>query len=440
MSRISVICAVAPGPNPGMASVDLSAWSLLRRHVPDGAAVFYQLYTADELLADRPEAERAEAAARQKLPFEYRCARGRMDEIYSSDAIIYWGDFLHMAPYQQIVGRRLAQAGVTRDREEAAKLASEFFFLSEAPDEVLGKAVLFGGTLLFNSLRGAAQPDYERNFARLFRNAHSVRVRDVYSALYVNYVRQDYQRSYLGPDCALLLAPEELAALPRGAWTADPDAGTGCGGLFFGRSQQRVETLVQFARDLCQALECAPHWLPWGAKPAFSMQYDVSSPDHVKARPAPEQWPLLGDLFELIRRYRVVITDTYHLCVNAWSVGVPAICIAETRSRQSYDVNCGSRFAWRDKRQVLYGMYDALDFFVYGNELGDAEGRAARIRHLAAMLQDPRHVQAIVERMRRQADAVRGPLAAEIAVLCGLRDDLAVVTANSILKQSGLKP
>ena len=97
MARISVICAAAPKPNPGMSSVDLAFYAFSKRQGFDDDVTYYHLYTEDELHSGKDKAVYNEITQRQQLPFKYECFRDRIDEITASDVIIFWGDFLHMA-------------------------------------------------------------------------------------------------------------------------------------------------------------------------------------------------------------------------------------------------------------------------------------------------------------------------------------------------------
>ena len=114
---------------------------------------------------------------------------------------------------------------------------------------------------------------------------------------------------------------------------------------------------------------------------------------------------LLGDLLNRISEFEFVITDTYHVCLNAWRAGVPAICIGETLSLDIYDVSIGWRNAWRDKRQTFYFMYDAMEFYVYKEELLHQQFYKSRLKQLTKLLQSNIN-QSISENIRNYAKLV----------------------------------
>src|SRR5687768_16876676 len=97
MARITVITAPPFWPNPGMASVDLAAHSVLRRLGLDADVQYLQLYSPSELHrhigVTAPLRERL--AARQQMPFSYGRLRDRLDAVEASHAVMFWGDFLH---------------------------------------------------------------------------------------------------------------------------------------------------------------------------------------------------------------------------------------------------------------------------------------------------------------------------------------------------------
>ena len=82
--------------------------------------------------------------------------RGRLEEIYESDVIHFWGDFTHMARHLNVTAKRLRRIGAAADVEAGLAQCYANLFLSEAPDEVLNKVVVFGETISFNNLSSYA--------------------------------------------------------------------------------------------------------------------------------------------------------------------------------------------------------------------------------------------------------------------------------------------
>jgi len=419
MGQINVVCATSARPNPGMASVDLGFHALAKRHRFDPHVTFWQLGTAAELHAHRPPQERVEIASRESVPFPYRNALGHLDEICAGDAVVFWGDFMHMAHYQDDIGRRLAGLGLAPSVGEGAKISSRLFLLADAPEDALARTISFGGNLLFNGAADYHHPVYARLLRRFVRGIDSIWMRDVFSAMTVSRLRQSSGEGHLGFDCSLFLQPEDLLPLPR-RWTLDPALGRGKVGLYFGRrSSIGWSALCRFAEDLSRRMNAEPQWFPWRMARGLPGRRIGWWRFRGIQRIASEGPPRLGDLFELVRRYRLIITDTYHVCVNAWRMGTPAICIGEADPKSDWDSSAGPAFAWRDKRLIFHAMNDAQEFFVHASEIADPAWRRKRVDHLIWLLRQPEIVAGVRRRVQEQGGAVEQQLVARIKRLTG---------------------
>ena len=120
---------------------------------------------------------------------------------------------------------------------------------------------------------------------------------------------------------------------------------------------------------------------------------------------------------ENLRQYRVIVTDTYHVCVNAWNLGIPAICLVENEFSETRNTGVLNYFSRRDKKQLFMSMYDALDFLVPTNELVNTDYRHARTTHVADLLQSRLEILAIHERIRVHARTAESAFVAELRAL-----------------------
>lgn len=418
MATITAVTASPPWPNPGMASVDLALPALLRRHGIAADLRLVRLYTPAEWRTGLPELE--ERLARlHAFPFEYGLLRGNAAALSESDAILYWGDFLHSFDYLHQMTATLVRIGAARNEAEAAREVYRSFYLADAPEEVLARAVAFGGTLVFNRARDYHNPEYARQLGRFVRGARGVWMRDVYSALRVADLRGSFS---LGVDCALLLRDGDLDLLPGTGWDPGGDPAEAAG-IFFGRTETNARRLGRFSRDVCRKLGATPEWLPW---------FDASQrPNHLPAireavpglRAAGESpLPTVGDLLRRLARYRFVISDTYHVCLNAWRAGVPALCIGEASpGLHTYDVSTGWCCAWRDKRQVFLAMHDAMEFYVFEEELASRVGYANRLLYTVHLLEDRKNAEEIAAGIRARSEAAERALVPAITALVGAR-------------------
>lgn len=410
MTTVTAVCAAPPWPNPGMASVDLAFPALLRRHGISADLRFVRLYSPAEWRAKGSAPYPESLERRQALPFEYGRLRGRSRSLEESDAIVYWGDFLHGFDYLNQTARSLVGMGAAPDLAEAAREVYRCLFLAEAPEEVLARSLAFGGTLVFNRERDYQNAGYRRQLERFVRGARGVWMRDVYSALRVSTLRGG--RGFaLGVDCSLLLRDEDVAALPETSWWpgGEPEGGAG---IFFGRTASDTRRLGRFARDLCRQLGCGAEWLPW-FDPSYKPNHLPTAKTAFPGLRAPEdpEPPSVGDLLRRLARYRFVLSDTYHVCLNAWRAGVPALCLGEASpSLHTYDVSTGWCCAWRDKRHVFYSMHDAMEYYIFREELADRTAYANRLLYTVHLLQEKEVAEAVARNVLARRDAAEGEL------------------------------
>jgi len=127
--------------------------------------------------------------------------------------------------------------------------------------------------------------------------------------------RSDRHETCLGGDCALLLSHD--ADVDRSANRKEKAA------VFFGRGTNQASA-IEFAAALCQSLKLSAEWLNWfgEASPVrlrrlSRLWYRAVAGVSPGAAPA-----TLKSLLQEIGESRLVITDTYHMAVNAWAMGV----------------------------------------------------------------------------------------------------------------------
>jgi hypothetical protein len=154
-----------------MASVDLALHALFLRHRLPAELRFTRLYTPAERNPDITGARRERLERRQELPFQYGPLRGHLDEALAGGAVIYWGDFFHSRDYLRQCAGTLIEIGAAAGEAEALGEVYRHFFLTEAPDEALSRALAFGGTLIFNRARDYQDFAYAGALERFLRGA-----------------------------------------------------------------------------------------------------------------------------------------------------------------------------------------------------------------------------------------------------------------------------
>ncbi|GAA3140939.1 hypothetical protein GCM10010521_29270 [Streptomyces rameus] len=385
MARVAVITAPNIGyRNTGMLTVDLAFESLRRRMGGGIDATWYTLHL--------PQTVPLRAGVRASdLPFRFLPLTEHLDTLRDHDAVVFWGDFLHTRHYlAQDATNRLLDFGIAPDREAARTLLNRTLLLADQPDELLARTLSYGGTILHNTQSDYEDKEYGPLFSRLMTGSRRVWVRDPLSAAKLAHLRGDRTTDYFGSDAALLSRPGDLDHLPGTRWSRDLAEG-GAIGVFLGARTPVPEWLPAYCQALSDRFGAPLEWLPW---------FDRDVParvGHIPARPGERT---VGDLVKVLPRYRLVITDTYHLCVNAWGAGTPVLCVGAPEPRPTTD---DDYLTLSDvKKHVFHMAYDATDFYL--TTLPDTpeayERRADRLVHLV----EGGGADAVAARIRAHAD------------------------------------
>lgn len=342
MTSISLICAASISRNTGMATVDLAGLQFFTTLYPNAKISLYHL----ENFSSAPYSE-------DEYPVRYLHLQKNFDSVCRSDLIVYWGDFAHAPKHWETdVKARLVQDGSASNKLEAEDLIYKHFMLENAPDEILKKTILFGGTIIPNASSANKNNRYNKALRRLLTNARTVLFRDAISSAHATPYRCSIT---LGTDCAFLLRDEfENLETPSQLL---PQNGTSRVGIFFGRSNWIIPMLL-FARSVSSTLGMKPHWIPWLPAVKKRRRWPAQLTGFSPAVNSPSPNTTLAEL----KKCSLVVTDTYHLCVNAWRLGIPAICVGKGADRMQSTLD-------DKKKEILYAMYGALDFYVFSEAL-----------------------------------------------------------------------
>ncbi len=394
-----------------MLATELALVAFMRRHDLHAQAQCYRLVPFAQRLAHLPADERQAIERRAETGIAYRPALDDGGAIAASDAVLFWADYLHMAVYLRELVPVIASDPALRDGGGgAAERVKELLLLGGAGDATLARTISFGTTLLFNTARDEADPTYAAPLRRFLTGAKRVWVRDALSAARVAHLRSDYDTGYWGVDCAQLLTRADALRNAAACGIGTP-AEPGSVLVFCGRDRAARGTLIEVATELGAALGRRVRWLPWGDGGGFPA---------LEARPSSTAGhDALGvhELLNEVAHAALVVTDTYHLAVTAWNFGVPAVSAFGGHVASANDVSSGAEFSWRDKREVFFSQYDALDFLIRPEELLDRTLLRRRTQHLAGVVDDVPLRTAIVTRMRAHADSAEAALAHELSML-----------------------
>jgi hypothetical protein len=316
---------------------------------------------------------------------------GRLEEALEADLVVYWGDFLHMQHYAIDLANALPFIYAEhRSKPLADRLSTVYdhLLLRSTGPQSLSRVALVGGTLALNSANDYHRVDYRAALTRLVAGANRVLMRDPYSASLSALLRHPKEEACLGCDCAFLLEPR----LTNSFSTEQQFPSDGQAIVFLGRNV-RIGPSMRFVKQLCRVTGVDPVWMQWlddhlPSAPRGLLGRLLRSRPRVSV-PLPSEMPddeALGRALSAIARSRFVITDTYHLAINAWNLGVPAVCIADTAEDLALSYNSGRRHAWRDKRYEFFSLAEALPFFVHTEELRTNHRTTARLAQLRSAI------------------------------------------------------
>lgn len=417
MSRKKIAIITAPNMryvNTGMTTVELAAKSFLKRAQVDADIDFYSVIPpnppgpAKWMMMDLGYVHKS-AAGIAKL-FEHKPLYGNLDRLFASDLIIYWGDFLQARHYidAEATDRLAMLYGL--ERHKAQEFAYQSLLLSGAPKSVTEKTIVFGSSLLYNGVSDYIAGQYAEDISALARNCRYMALRDPISGARVNHLTGDFSRTHLGIDPAFFLAEEDLGELPAGAWS-DHLQYKKTIGLFFGTRTKPPKRLLDFCRNVADKLGLDLEWTPWfpyhdklrqESKPKmtrFFQSKDRSMLDDIeKMLPRGDAYTQ-GDLLKALRKYSLVITDTYHLCINAWNAGTPAICFGS-------EAGSANNVIKDFKKRVLYEMFDAKDFYFDTAVLEAGDRQAETERHVVKLFNDEALLREVCKRITAQASSV----------------------------------
>ena len=369
--KVSVVYASMNHFNPGMVTVNESFRSWAR-------GVDFPLEAEHFALGVRAEFDGAHRP---------RELHGNLDRALAADRVLFWGDWQQTTRYQESVVRDFPQgfdAAATARGTTATDQVRQHLLLSGQPDAVLRRVGVVGSTTALNSARDFLDDAYQHDLERLFGKAAFVLMRDPISVVHAQAIRAATGDACQGFDCAFLL---DAATLIR---DAEPPTSRPYVATYFGRNQAN-RGHEAFTQALARAAGAEVVALPWLERQGYRAGGTVQRVWRRVRRGASEPSrgpgsPPLDELLATVRGARFVVTDTYHLAVNAWNLGVPAVVVADVSEDKPFSVNSGARFAWRDKRYELYSMIEALHLFVRTSELVEPARRRARLDHLVALL------------------------------------------------------
>lgn len=404
MKKIAVV--TAPNMrfvNTGMITVELAALNFLKKIYNDACIKFYTIVPPNPegnkkwMMMDLGYVHTSVSSIEnliQHIPlFE------NIDDFLSNDIIIYWGDFIQAKHYlkSEAAGRLSEIYGINNN--EAIEFSYRALLQANMPDYIKKRSIVFGSSLLYNTAQDYTCDQYGKYIVEFFKNCRGVFLRDPISATRASHLKKEYGVSCLGIDPAFLLHAEDFDNFPKTEWSMNlPDKNKI--GLFFGTRTEPPKRLLNFCESIAKHFNADIEWLPWFPYHEI-LKYDnnysiLSKSDRNKSywkRKIEELMPRgdnynVWDIISAIPKYKFIITDTYHLCINAWRYGVPAICFGT-------ELNTSSKVIKDFKKRILFEMYDASNFYFDTSSLNTSISTKITINLFCKLLDDNQQIDVI---------------------------------------------
>ena len=373
----------------GMHTVDFAAHNLIKRLNLSTRAEIHRPWPAvSEEQGGNPQVEQLD-----KWPTQFISQPDR-NQINSDDLVLSWGDFQLGRDYQLQSSKRyqkiLKNRGIHISASQALDWCYEYFMLQDVLKNNDVSVASFGTTLFQNNMRDWCEPRYKSAIDRYFQNCSFAKFRDPYSAWCASKILDVDPQSLWGVDSALLNTPEELLGIKNTGYAEQLPKGMI--GVYLGRSSRnfskfRLGTMV---KQLSNSLGSPLFWLPWNRFTGgrlFARRPRLLNSPFINFKSIPAEDPVCaGDIFQLFSSFRLVVTDTYHVAINAMCLGVPVLCIYEPSPESNRDANIGYRHAARDKRVLLFTSTNQSDLLMPSTDLTNTKRRTDKVKHIVDLI------------------------------------------------------
>lgn len=330
--------------NTGMFSVDHAAYNFFKSLEIEINLTFYVFHISEK---EKYQYENfVPYRIYKKIDSDYV-----VDEIYSSDLIVFWGDFFHSLCYIEgflknyIIKRETASTQM--------KLFYDAFFLARAEDYVFKKAIVFGNSLLFID-REIRDPVYAKNLIKLYRRINIAMPRDIKSYENLAKIISDFNSWNFsqGFDSAFMHRKNRKIKTMRI-------------GLFIGRrSKIKLRdffNILFFANKYGYKIS----WIEWMTNnEPFAIRAIKNPNDAInillhRILATKYKRGFSSNYYGMLDNFDIVVTDTYHLAINALASGCNVFCIGDgtTTNKKLQGVHDDS------KKKILFDMIGSSSFY-----------------------------------------------------------------------------
>ena len=423
--RLLIHCApsgVGTGSNFGMQTVDFAAHNLLQRlGLGDRGKLLHPWKPLDVAAGGDPDLLELD-----KWPCEFEISDESTAQ--SGDLVLSWGDFQLGYDYQIQSAKRYQQikgyAGETVSSKDAIDWCYKTFLMENRLENTGIDVGSFGTTLFQNGMADWCDERYRPAIDRYLSQAKILGFRDPYSAWSSARFRDASSGAFWGSDAAFLNSPEELSTVEASGYSDQISSNTI--GLYIGRSTRNTSVwgLSRLVKKMSKRLGCGQIWIPWNRfsggrlfkRIPRSLNWFLPSLTRIPA----EEKIMAGDILQTMAKCRLIVTDTYHVAVNAICLGIPVLCIYEASPASERDANMGYRKSWRDKRALLFTSTNQSDLLMCSDDLKSVKHTNAKIEHVASLVDNTQVLQNWRDWISKERDRNRETLESRLRELLGL--------------------
>jgi hypothetical protein len=328
--KIAAVCT-APNQNTGMMFVDRALDLYLNQRGLINNTTFFSF----------------QMEGRNNAGFSYHPLTKDVD-LALFDYVIIWGDFIVSEHFLSMMKPKIAKTSIELDYDLHSKV-----LMSNFSEKDLKKVVVFGQCIFVDDRKIFEKQGYIESLKRLLEFSGLFKVRDPYSAYRAKMI-SDIDRDFLGVDAALLNFSLEVDRLTELRTKLRSKARSKEIGIYFGRSKQmkrKKKVLGYYLKYKFRDIDFK--WIPWlrnkqQSKAFFSFAKETN--------PTTDE-----DYINEILKYKLIITDTYHLSLLSWSLGVPCICFGNSAEDFKSTVH-------DKKKEVFYNSNFIGDFYFYNEK------------------------------------------------------------------------
>lgn len=315
--RIAVIFASPSRYNSGMEIVDKAFEDFfLRNNLEDSFS--YEKYRFTDISYNGNDNN------------NFKCLIKEWSRVIDSDIILYWGDFLQMKRYITRKARMLFERKVVTTYDEALNIVYNKLLLHGESDYVKSKAIAFGTNFLLDSTNDLINHEYNEMLKTFIQKSKGLYCRDVYSSNLVQSLRLD-NANYQGVDCSLLKKETYKSIINN---NHDNKNSLNEVGIYLGRSSffilRTFLFIWVFVRKNVTSRKNV-EWIQWLSNPKLSNKQFLVKKLYkflvTRKHEEPNEY-YCKNLNEL-KKFKFIVTDTYHLSVCAWALGIPCVLIGD---------------------------------------------------------------------------------------------------------------